>query len=199
MIVTVAGYKGGVGKTTTAVHFAAFLHERNGGTAVIDGDDNRSATAWASYGKLPFPVVDARQAGRVTQNYEHLVIDTQARPTRSELAQLVDRCNLLVLPTMADALALRALMLTVAELQALNAQSYRILLCAVPPPPSRDGEEARIYLQEQRLPVFRAQIRRLAAFGKAALAGCVVKDVRGDPRAELGWQDYAKAGKEMLR
>ena len=198
MVVTVAGFKGGVGKTTTAVHFAAFLHER-GKTAVIDGDENRSATAWASYGNLPFPVVDARQTGRGTQDYEHLVIDTQARPSRSELAHLVDRCNLLVLPTTSDALALRALMLTVTELQTLNAQSYRILLCAVPPPPSRDGEDARIFLQEQRLPVFRTQIRRLSAFTKAALAGCVVNEVRADPRAELGWQDYARAGKELLR
>ena len=197
MILTVAGFKGGVAKTTTAVHLAAFLAAR-GKVAVIDGDENRSATAWARRGGLPFPVVDVRQTARAAREYEHLVIDTQARPSRNDLAELAEGCDTLVLPTTADALALDALTLTVAELRALKADSFRVLLCIIPPPPSRDGEEARAYLESEGLPVFKSQVRRLAAFAKAALAGCLVNQVR-DPRAELGWADYQKAGKELIR
>ena len=197
MILTVAGFKGGVGKTTSAVHFAGLLAER-GKTALIDGDENRSATAWAERGKLPFSVVDPRQTARVAREHKHLVIDTAARPSRNELAELAAGCDLLILPTTTDALALRALVLTVAELRGLKADRYRILLCAVPPAPSHDGDEAREYLAGQGLPIFKAQVRRLAAFGKAALAGELVRDVR-DPRAALGWNDYAAAGKELPR
>ena len=37
MIISIAGFKGGVGKTTTAVHFAAYL-QQSAPTLLIDGD-----------------------------------------------------------------------------------------------------------------------------------------------------------------
>ena len=46
MILTVASFKGGVGKTTSAIHFAAYLQQQ-APTLLIDGDPNRSATTWA--------------------------------------------------------------------------------------------------------------------------------------------------------
>ena len=42
MIITVASYKGGVGKTTTAVHLAAYLQSL-GPTLLLDGDQTRNA------------------------------------------------------------------------------------------------------------------------------------------------------------
>ena len=45
MIIAIVSFKGGVGKTTTAVHLTAFLND--GEKAVLlDGDLNRSASAW---------------------------------------------------------------------------------------------------------------------------------------------------------
>ena len=52
MITTVASFKGGVGKSTTAVHLAAYLHLR-GPTLLIDGDPNRSVTGWSKRGASP--------------------------------------------------------------------------------------------------------------------------------------------------
>src|SRR5262245_26851500 len=190
MIVTVASFKGGVGKSTTAVHLAAYLHDK-APTLLIDGDPNRSITAWARRGALPCPVIDERQAAKFARDAEHIVIDTQARPSREDLDALAGGCDLLVIPSTPDALALDALMLTAAALGELGAERFKVLLTIVPPRPSRDAEEARTAIVEAGLPLFDGEVRRAAAFQKAALQGVVVSSVK-DPRAADCWDDYAR-------
>ena len=196
MILTIASFKGGVAKTTTAVHLAAYLQDRSP-TLLIDGDPNRSATGWSRRGQLPFKVVDERQAAKYAREFEHCVIDTEARPEEEDLKALADGCDLLIIPTTPDALALDALMLTVKALDGLRTSGYRILLSIIPPRPSRDGDEARSTLTEAGLPLLTQGVRRLVAFQKAALAGVPVYAV-DDPRANLGWEDYQQVGKEIL-
>lgn len=197
MIVTVTSFKGGVGKTTTAIHLAAFL-QGQAKTLLIDADPNRSALGWASRGELPFPVIDEWNTNLLTAEFQHIVIDTQARPTQDDLAALTASCDLLILPTTPDILALEALVLTVDHLQSMQAAQYSILLTAIPPKPSKAGEEVRSLLEEAQLPVLKQGIRRYAAFQKAAMAGVPVYAVK-DPKAEIAWQDYETAGQEILQ
>jgi len=197
VIVAVTAHKGGVGKTTAAVHLAAFL-ERRGDTVLIDGDDNRSATRWTARGGLPFRVVDESQGAEHIRKADYAVIDTAAGVNAEDLADLASGVDLVVIPTSPDALALDALMLTVAELQNFNVENFRVLLNICPPPPSRDAEEARKALKAAKIPVLKAQIRRLVAFQKAALAGIPVYGVR-DPRAEFAWKQCEQLGREILK
>jgi chromosome partitioning protein len=195
MIITVASFKGGVGKTTSAVHIAAYFRQLNK-TVLIDADLNRSSTAWAARGSLPFDVVDEAMTAKVARAYEHLIFDTAARPDAEVLKVLADGCDMLVIPTTADGLSFDALMLTVEALRKIEAKRYRILITMAPPRPARDGEAAQEALIAQGLPVFRTTIRNLKAFKTAGTQGVLVSDVK-DPRASFGWEDYVTVGDEL--
>lgn len=197
MIITVTSFKGGVGKTTTAVHLACYLQQMKGDVLLVDGDPNRSCLAWSKRGSLPFKVVDERSAPRYIKDYPNIVIDTAARPNSEELAALADGCDLLILPTTPDAMSIDALSLTISTLKTLKVDRHRVLLTIIPPKPTRDGDDAREMLTEAGLPLLKGGIRRLIVFQRAALQGVPVYDVN-DSRGKEAWEDYKTIGKEIL-
>ncbi|APW64300.1 ParA family protein [Paludisphaera borealis] len=198
MIITIVSFKGGVGKTTTAIHLAAYL-QKSGKTVLLDGDLNRSATAWAARGNdsLPFTVVD-EQLGFTANDARHAVIDTAARPAPAVLKALATKVDLIIIPTTTDGLSLDALAKTVEALREVDADKFRVLLTMVPPRPARDGDIARAAFEEAGLPLFKGSIRLLKSFKTAGTQGVLVSDVK-DPRASLGWDDYAEVGAELKK
>lgn len=194
MLVTCASAKGGVGKTTSAIHIAALL-AKSDRTLLIDGDPNHSALKWSKRGSLPFQVVDLMAAPRHTRNYEHIVFDTPARPNLEDLEALVEGCDLLIIPTTPDILSIDATLETVDMLTALKCDRFKILLTLVPPAPRKTGEQAREALSD--LPLFERSIRQYAVYEKAALEGVLVNQVK-DKKARIAWKDFEELGKELI-
>lgn len=115
-IITITGYKGGVGKPTTAIHLAAFFSDISQ-TLLIDGDPNRTSVKWASRGSLPFKVVSEKESARFISGNNYLVIDTQARRDSGDLKELCNNCELSVLPLAPDILGLEAMFETAQDLE----------------------------------------------------------------------------------
>ena len=158
MIVTVASHKGGVGKTTTAFHLAAFFQSL-APTLLLDGDETRNATAWSKRGEgVSFKVADEVQAAKLARDFTHVVIDTGQRPKQIDLKALSEGCDLLIVPTVPATLDTEGLVLTIEALQAMNASSYRVLLTKVPPSPEPEGPVLRSELQSHGVPLFTAEI-----------------------------------------
>lgn len=200
MHITVGHYKGGVAKTTTAVHLAVYF-EPLGATLLVDGDPNRCASIWKAKGAgkgLTFAVVDREEAVYQARNYTHVITDTEARPGFADFERLARGCDLLIIPSDPYDMESEVLKLTIAALHnaQVPADRYRVLLTKVPAAPEDEAGELRKLLTLAKIPLFTAEIPYLKCFKRAFTQGVCVRDV-SDPRAGRAWQAYAALGKEI--
>lgn len=193
MIISLVQFKGGVGKTTSAIAFATLL-QKQGNTLLIDSDPNRSASLWARKGKLPFTVCSDSEAPKLLMSgkYQNTVIDTPARPGSDDIASIAKGADLLVLPTSPDPLSLAALIQLAGALP--KGTTYRCLVTLSPPPPQTDGADAIKALTKHGLPVFSRSIRRYKAYIKAADAGI---EVASAPGGKIAWRDWEEVWREF--
>lgn len=187
-VITLTQFKGGVGKTTCAVSLAVLLSSDKP-TLLIDSDPNRSASLWTRKGLLPFECCDDSKAPKLlmTGKYGHVVIDTPARPSADEIESLAEGCDLLILPTTPDPLAMSALSQIATSLP--DGTNYKCLITITPPPPQRDGDEARSALESAGYPVFERNIRRYKEYIRAADECRPVKGV--------AWHDWLALWEEL--
>lgn len=201
MVITVSAYKGGTGKTTTALHVAGVLGSQ-APTLLVDRDRVPSALRWyrkSPADSWPFQAVSSRDATpELIRDYRqrgHVIFDTPAGPDPEEIVAFGQHSDLVLIPTTPDALAIEALVDTVRDLRDAGVL-FRVALVMVPPFPSQQGRKARSAFQGARLPVLQAEVPRAAAFHHAALQGVLVRDVK-DRRAAALWSAYEDMAAEI--
>ena len=201
MFLTVFGQKGGVAKTCTSIHLACVWAQQGFSVCVVDADRNRSATAYAARGMLPFEVVPVEAAAKATRHVQVIITDGQASSQEGELKNLSAGADLVLLPTTPQA---RSVELTV-ELSSILRQMgtmHAALLVKVDSRKQRLAQEARQILEGFDLDVMQAEIPLLAAFEKAEVEGvCVSNAVDDRGRADLrrmgGWAAYSQAAVQI--
>lgn len=170
MRLCVGSLKGGVGKTTSAVHLALGL-ARSGRTLLVDADPEQpqafewSGTAedWPHERCHVIQAGDRRLQDRVrpmAPNYEHLVIDTgpKNRLMLRLAMTLVDDLIVPVAPSTAELRELPKTFALAAEVDTTHPLRAAVLLVQVRAG-TRSLGEARALLGELDLPVFDAEVR----------------------------------------
>ncbi|WP_082505617.1 ParA family protein [Deinococcus sp. Leaf326] len=195
--VAVVGRKGGVGKTSSAIHLAAHLAYSGRRTLLVDGDDRGYATTWARGGTMPFDVDGVGGLMAVSQ-YDAAVIDSQADPSEQEISTLGRHSSVLVLPAIPEAQAVSGLMQTVGVLDGAGVPRERIAVLLTMD--TRQGPataEAREALEGAGLRVLKQSIRDTVAFRHASGQSTLVHRV-GNTGGKMAWLDYEAALKELL-
>ena len=115
MIIVVANSKGGVGKSTLAVHLAAWLHEQGHSVTLADCDTQHSSSEWAAEAIPDVKAVRLTDADDILdrlptlgQETDFVVADGPGSNTETSRALLL-RGDLALVPCKASMLEVRAL------------------------------------------------------------------------------------------
>jgi len=203
MIYACVNTKGGVGKTTTAVHLAVML-ARQGKTLLIDGDPQASAASWAAWRRdnphhQPSPTTTClagkailSEGKQLAAGFDHVVVDAGGRDSiglRSALL-LAQRAVIPVGASNLDAAAMTDLLEVVELAKDYNPSlDVRVLLTRVDPR-TKDAAEMLEFLAEQSLTVLQTKVCERVAFRRAIGEGSTVQEIGRDHLATAEMEGF---------
>ena len=196
--------KGGVGKTTTAVHLATMFARKNP-TLLIDGDPQASAAVWAAWrresGREPSPTTTCLlgksifdEGKSLSQGFKHTIIDAGGRDSAGLRSALL-LADLAIVPIGAsnlDSAAMTDLLEIVDLAKDFNsALVVKVLLMRVDSR-TKDTAEMVEFLEENHLSILNARICERVAYRRAVNEGAIVSELGKDEMAILEMEHLFK-------
>ena len=186
--VAIISQKGGVGKTTVALHLAVSAERDNKPTVIIDLDPQASASTWKDLREDESPLVQPAQVNRLAiileeakrQGAAFIVIDTSPNSESASLAA-ARAADLVLIPCRPHLLDLRAISSSI-ELARLAKKPYFVIVNAVPPRGSL-GAEADSAIATYDAPVAPPQLSMRAAYYHCLVNGQVAQEYEPSGKA----------------
>lgn len=181
--------KGGVGKTTVALHLAAAFQAAGSDSLVVDLDPQASAAEWHDARESPLPHVESIQPARLAKVVENareigtgmLVLDTapHAEATALEAARLAD---MVLVPCQPSIMDLRAMRKTVELLKLVKAPAFAVLN-GVPALGTVADEAAEMIQGSLGLAVCPVRLGDRVAYNRCLITGQVAQEVEPQGKA----------------
>jgi chromosome partitioning protein len=179
--VAIVSQKGGVGKTTLALHLAVAAERDGKTTVIIDLDPQASAATWKDLREEETPVVQPAQANRLgvileeakRQGAHFAVIDTSPNSESASLSA-ARAADLVLIPCRPHLLDLKAIGSSI-ELARLAKTPFAVVLSAVPPRGAL-GSEADAAVATYDAPVAPVQLTMRAAYYHCLVNGQVAQE-----------------------
>ena len=206
-VFSITNQKGGTGKTTLSMNFAAGL-ARRGRTLVIDADPQRSAGQWTSLAsdQRPFPVSViavagnlAREINQFRQDYDYIVIDcppTLETDTISLAMSASDTMLIPVLPSPIDLWASVRLASAIEQAKLSNRELKAFLVINQLEPRNALSRAMQQALEEFDIPSLNSGLRRRAIYRTSAIEGASVFCM--GKRGEAAAQEIESIIEELL-
>ena len=206
-VFAISNQKGGTGKTTLSMNFAAGL-ARRGRTLVIDADPQGSAGQWTGLApdNRPFPVSViavagnlAREVNRFRQDYQYVVIDcppTLETETTRLAMSVSDTILIPVLPSPIDLWASVRLAEAIEQAKLGNPKLGAYLVINQLEPRNALSRGMQQALAEFDIPSLKGGLRRRAVYRTSAIEGASVFCL--GKRGEAAAQEIESIIKEVI-
>lgn len=205
-VITVAGLKGGIAKTSVATNLAAYWSADSKRVLLVDADQNGSALKLYERGERallsdPSKCVPIQQAPMaMAANWDLVLVDT-AGGSRDEQSQYAEGSDYVICPCQPAASSIEQV-IDLAEVITATGKPYGVLLTMCDRRRTVDAKKAREVLERLQLPVLKTELSLLSCWPKAEASGVAVRDARTDanrpdPNASKAWQQVSDLAVEI--